>query len=517
MRKANGCFVTLGIAVLMLGIFGLTGFAAEKGGVIRIAIAGDPPTLDGQISTSNLTGTVTQHIYECLLAFDEHLVPQPMLADSYEVQDNGLTYVFHLRKGVLFHNGKEMQAEDVVASLERWIKVSSRGAQAGTAVKRIVAKDPYTVVIHLSRPYSELPTFLALANAGAFIMPKEIVEAAGEKPVTEYIGTGPYRFVEWDMGNYVLLKRFEDYKPRPEPASRKAGARIAYADELKFVVVPEESTRVAGVLTGEYDVAMEVSYDKYESLKADPRVAVVRVPGMLAPVFFFNHKQGIMTDLTMRQAVLAALDMERIMQGTVGNKDLYFLGPNFSFSKDSVFYSEAGAEYYNQANPAKARELLKEAGYNNEPIRWIAPAGYPVIYWSTVIAVQQLIEAGFNIKFTLFDAGTFFSTVRPDPAKWDIFSTYHGWVASPALWTLMSPSYPGWWENETKDRLFSQYLAATDIRERAKIWSQIQQVIWEDAAVARCGTADGFLVASPKLKGLQGLLQPVLWNVWIER
>jgi len=80
----------------------------------------------------------------------------------------------------------------------------------------------------------------------------------------------------------------------------------------------------------------------------------------------------------------------------------------------------------------------------------------------------------------------------------------------------MSPSYPGWWENEQKEALFTQYLAVSDTEGRAAIWADIQQLIWEEAAVARCGTADGFMLISPNLKGFSGLLQPVLWNVWLE-
>lgn len=502
--------------MLMVGLLGLAGLATEIGGTIKIAMPGDAPTLDGQISTANTVGTIAQHIFECLVAFDEQLIPQPMLAESYDVQNDGLTYVFHLRQGILFHNGEEMLADDVAASIERWMLVSSRGAQVAANVASVTASDDYTVVFELDQLYSELTTFLALANAGAFIMPKEIVEAAGAEPVTEFIGTGPYQFDTWDVGNYVLLTRFEGYQPRSEEGSRKAGERIAYADALKFVAVPETATRVAGVRSGEYDVAMSISYDLYYSLDNDPNVVVERIPGLLAPVFFFNHKQGIMTDLTMRQAILAALDMDAIMKGTIGIENLYFTGPNFSFTKESVFYSEAGSEYYNQANAEKAGELLAEAGYDNEQIRWIAPTGYPEIYWATVIAAQQLVEAGFNIKLDIFDAATFFGTTRPDPTQWDIFTTYHGWVASPAQWSLMSPSYPGWWENEQKEALLTEYMASSDVEGRAAVWADIQQLIWEEAAVARCGTADGFMVISPNLKGFAGVLQPVLWNVWIE-
>lgn len=485
-------------------------------GMITMALQGDPVTLDGQVSTSNIVNIITQHIYEKLLAFNWESIPQPMLAESVDIQNDGLKYVFTLRKGIKFHNGTDMTAEDVIASIERWMKVSDRGRQVDSYVDSLTAPDQYTVVFSLNKPFSELTTFLALANSGAYIMPKEIVGGADEQPVKEFIGTGPFQLDRWEVGNYVHLTRYNGYKPVSQAHDKTAGEKKAWADSVRFVTVPEETTRLSGVKSGKYHVALSISYDMYGSLLQDSKVRVEVAEGSLAPVFFFNHKQGIMTNKTMRQAVLAALDMKSIMQGTFGNEDLYFLGPNFSFTKDSIWYSDAGSEYYNQANPAKAKELLKEAGYNNEQIVWIAPTGYPEIYWPTVIGAEQLMNAGFNIKMEVIEAATFFGTTRPDPEQWDMFSTYHGWVASPAQWTVLSPSYPGWWENNEKNRLLEKYFATFDIDDRADVWAEIQQLIWSEAAVARTGTTHSFMVTVPELGGFEGMLQPILWNCWLE-
>jgi peptide/nickel transport system substrate-binding protein len=409
-----------------------------------------------------------------------------------------------------------MTAEDVVASVERWMKVSDRGRRAGEYVNNLSTPDDYTVVITLDKPFSELTTFLGYANAGAYIMPKEIVEAAGEQPVEEFIGTGPYMLDRWEVGNYVELARFEDYKARSEQKDKTAGKKVAYADSVRFVTVPEESTRLSGVKSGKYHVSLSISYDMYNNLLEDSTVRVELAEGALAPVFFYNHKRGIMTNKKMRQAATAAMDMEAIMKGTFGNEDLYLLGPNFSFTKESIFYSEAGSEYYNQADPEKAKRLLEEAGYDNEEIIWIAPTGYPEIYWPTVIAAEQLMNAGFNIKMEVIEAATFFGTTRPDPKEWDMFSTYHGFVPSPALWTVLSPSYPGWWENEEKDRLMEKYFGTFDIQERAEVWADVQQLIWDEAAIARTGVAHNFMVTVPELGGFEGMLQPILWNCWLE-
>lgn len=503
------------LSITLIGGIAFGQSEPAKGDVLRVAITGDPPTLDGQRSTSNIVGTITQHVFETLFAFDGELKPQPLLVDSYEIDKENLVYTLHLREGVLFHNSDEMRAGDVVASLERWMNVSSRGQQVAKNVKEVKAKDTYTVTISLTAPYSELPTFLALANAGAFIMPEEIIEETGDGNLEKYVGTGPYEFVRWESGNYILLERFEGYTPDDAKASRKAGKRVAYAKELRFIPVPETSTRLSGVMGGEYDLSMDLAYDMYPQLQNTNKANSVVVPAMKAPVFFFNHKKGITTNKKLREAFLAALDMEQIMQGAVGYPDLYNLGPNFSFGKESVWYTDAGKEVYNQANPDKAKELLKEAGYNNEPIKWIAMTGYPTIYWSTVVATQQLSNAGFNIHMEIYDPSTYFS-LRSNADKWDVFTTYHGWVASPAQWSVMSSGYPGWWVNEEKENLLDEYMATYDIDKRAGVWEQIQQLIWDEVPIIRIGSAAGLMATSPELENFEGLLQPVLWNVWKE-
>ena len=130
-------------------------------------------------------------MFETPFAFDASWRPQPMLAESHAVSQNGLTHTFKLRRGVLFHNGKEMTSEDVVASLTRWGKVGSRGAVVFRHVEAVTASDKYTVVMHLKEPFAPLLTFLALPSSAAAIMPKEIADATPAGPVTQFVGTGP--------------------------------------------------------------------------------------------------------------------------------------------------------------------------------------------------------------------------------------------------------------------------------------------------------------------------------------
>ena len=213
----------------------------------------------------------------------------------------------------------------------------------------MTAPDKYTVVMALKEPFAPLLAFLALPSSAAAIMPKEIAEATPAGPVTEYVGTGPYRFVEWIPNRHIKLARWDKYASRTEPASGYAGRRDALVDEVIFYPVGNVATRIAGVQAGDYDIADLISADLYAQLKTDARVVPdVHEPGAWL-VFFFNKKAGIMANVKLRQAVMAALSMQPILQVTVGNPDLFQLTPSI-YPKGTPWYTEVGARWYNQGN-----------------------------------------------------------------------------------------------------------------------------------------------------------------------
>src|SRR5947199_6585248 len=158
----------------------------RMGGVLMVASIGEPPTLDIQATTTTLTYEIMWHVYESLFTHDRAWNPIPLLADTHAVTDRGLRHTITLRRGVKFHNGKELTAADVVASLKRWGQVASVGKVIWPGVESVEAKDPYTVVIGLKQPSGSL--LYALSETSAMIYPKEIVEAADTGQVKEYIG-----------------------------------------------------------------------------------------------------------------------------------------------------------------------------------------------------------------------------------------------------------------------------------------------------------------------------------------
>ena len=391
--------------IALLGHGGLVLMAApvvaqespRPGGVLKVAMIGEPPSLDLQSTTAVITQQITWHIYETLYTYDKAYSPIPFLAQGHTVSDGGRRYTIALRRGVKFHNGKEMTAADVVASLNRWGKISTPGKPLWKNVEAIEAKDPSTVVIHLKEPSGSLLFGLGRPNAGAAIHPKEVIEAAGDGPIKDYIGTGPYRFVEHKPDRHIKLARFKDYSARAEAPDGYGGKRTAYVDEILFLPVPDVAVRLAGVETGEYHFAQQIKQDQYDRVKGlsgiDARV--VKPYGWITAVP--NHKEGLMTSKKIRQAFQAALDMEPIMGAAMGNKDFYRLDGGLFFPEQAAFYSTSGLAAYNQRDKDKARRLLKEAGYAG-PARPLdhRREEYEWMYKTALVAKQQLEAVGLH-------------------------------------------------------------------------------------------------------------------------
>ncbi|MCS7170532.1 MAG: ABC transporter substrate-binding protein, partial [Candidatus Kapabacteria bacterium] len=387
------------VAFVVVLVFALNGLALpqQHGGTLRYAMYGEPPTLDMHVTTSIIASIVAHHIFEGLFDFGADYTPKPVLLESFEYQEDGKTVILYLRKGVLFHNEKEMTAEDVVASLQRWGKFGLQARQLWDLVLSIEPVGKYTVILKLSQPFGPLPAYLANIYGGPRIYPKEVAETAGAQPIPpdKYIGTGPYKFVEWVPGRWIKLTRFARYVSPVEPPDGFTGRKKAYIDEIIFLYVPDAMTRVAGVLAGEYDYADSIPTDLYDALAAAPNVAPILLTNPpIFPVMVFNTKQGVMANALLRQAILAALNMEEILRAAYGAPRFWRLESSY-FSHSTIWHSTKGSEYYNQNNPTRARDLAKQAGYAGEPIRFMVSSDYKHHYDQALVIAKQLRAAGF--------------------------------------------------------------------------------------------------------------------------
>jgi peptide/nickel transport system substrate-binding protein len=488
----------------------------RTGGVLKVATIGEPPTLDLHTTTAVITQQIMWHVFETLYTYDKQYNPIPLLVEGHTVSDNGRTYTFRLRRGVKFHNGRDMTAEDVALSLQRWGKLATPGKAIWKNVEGIEAKDPATVVMRLKEQSAALIMGLARPNNGAVIYPKEVMAAAGDTAIKDNIGTGPYRFVEHRPDRHIRLVRFNEYSARPEPQNFFGGKRVAYLDEIRFIPVPDVAVRLAGVESGEYHFAQQIKTDQYERVKSIPALvpSIVKPTGWSTAVL--NHKQGLMTDRRLRQAVQAALDMEPIMAAGFGDRAFYRLDPGLMHMEQPQWHSKVGSEYYNQKNPDKARKLVKDAGYAGQPVRWITTKEYEYMYKHALVARQQLEAVGFKIDLQVVDWATLVQR-RNKPELFDIFSTAITFNPEPALNTGVQCNWPGWWCLGDKEQWLDSVARETDPRKRRAMWEKVQLLFYEDVGRIKLGDWFGLQVHRKDVRGILTSNEAPFFNVWLAR
>jgi peptide/nickel transport system substrate-binding protein len=245
------------------------------GGVLKTTINSDPGSLDMHLEGSEQAQIVGCHVFETLLAQDTKGNAHPLLC-TYEVKEDGLVIELTMRENVKFHNGDVMDIDDVMASIDRWLNnVSNAKSTIGNKLESLTAVDDKTIVFKFKEPAPLALTMMSTFDRGPYVMPKEIIEKFGDEKITEYIGTGPYKFVEHQADRHIKLERFEDYQAVENDADGMAAPRRAYVDEIYFIPVKDKMTRITGVQTGDYDVGIGVPSNLYPTLKEDPNLKVV--------------------------------------------------------------------------------------------------------------------------------------------------------------------------------------------------------------------------------------------------
>ncbi|HKC05401.1 MAG TPA: ABC transporter substrate-binding protein [Methylomirabilota bacterium] len=493
--------------------------AQKKGGVLRVGNLGEPPALDAHWTTASITETLTNHLYEGLFSLDRENKPTPMLAESYTVSKDGLTYTFKLRQGVKFHNGKEMSSEDVVASLNRWGKQSIYGKGLFTQVAELRAVDKYTVEMRLKEKSAIVLISLAVPNNFGAIYPKEIAEKfAPEVKVTEYVGTGPFKLAEWKPDQYIRMVRFDDYKARNEKPNGYGGGKTAYVDEIRWIPVPEVATRVAQVETGELDFADDLNLDSYDRLKKSGSARPIVSKPYYWLVAVMNKKEGLMTNQKLRQAWQAAIDIEPIMKNVAGGKsELYRMDSSLIPVEIPAWHTKLSGLPWNERNKDKAKRLLQEAGYKKEPIRFMTTQEYKWMYDFALLTKQQLEDVGFNIDLQVVDWATLVKR-RNNSKEYDVFTTGIGAIYDPYHAVFLSPNWPGWTTDEDIARIQAELARETDQKKRFALWEQQTRQFFEKVPVIRYGDLFGLRAIGNPVKGFNESTERIrFYNVWLEK
>lgn len=486
--------------------------------VLNIAVNQEGATYDVHKTTTLIARQIfAGTVWEKLVTLDSNAEVIPELSSSWDMSEDAKTFTFHLREGVKFHDGTEMKAADVVASMNRWIEAFST-AKGLVGEGRFEAVDDYTVKIQCDTPALTLLEVMAGSAQPAIVTTAASCANEDENGyLKDYIGTGPYKFVDWVQDQYITLEKFDDYSPyylkdsKEETMDGWGGYKHAYTKTLKFYYVPEEATRVAGLQTGQYDISYGISSDNYEMVKNTPNLETYREQSGTVSFVYNKSEESIASNVSLRKAVNAVINADDVLKSAFG--DFYELGSCYMDTSNAFWLTDAGSENYNLADAEKAKEYLKEAGYNGETFKILVPTLNHYDNMGLVLKTE-LESIGMTVEIVAVDWATF-TQYRADKAAFDLYITSFASVPIPSLKAYYAPEYPGWTQDEKMTGLLEAFNTATDKDSAFKAWEELQAYSWDYLPCVNVGHYIGCYAWNSSVKGITGSNGIYYWNAYI--
>ncbi len=522
--KRTAFFLGMTAAVCMC--FGGQQAAAET--VIKANLDSALKQLDPIWTTAYISRSHGYMVYDTLFGLDENFKVQPQMVDTYTMSDDGMTYSFTLRDGLKWHDGTPVTTRDCVASLKRWGAKDGMGQKLMAATETLEPVDDKTFKLQLKEPFGMVLLALAKITSNVpFMMKAEQAMTPPDEQVKEVIGSGPFKFVreEFKPGVLAVYEKNKDYVPRSEPASGTAGGKVVNVDRVEFVWIADPNTQTNALIAGEIDFIQVPQTDFLPKLKGTPGINVDVFDALgIQTVARLNHLQPPFDNPKARQAVLWATSQKDALMAAVGNNpDLIDECPSMYPCK-SPLASNAGSEPLVEQNFEKAKQLLKEAGYNNEPIVVLHCTDDYIITNQTLATAQNLRKAGFNVDLQAMNWSTLVSRrAIKKPASeggWHIFQT---WFNGPdflnplehmAIGAACDKAWFGWPCDEQIENLRTAFGQEPDPEKQIQLAREIQQRAYEVVTYVPLGTI--FQPVAYRGDRLEGLIKspvPLFWNV----
>jgi peptide/nickel transport system substrate-binding protein len=488
----------------LLGLSGRPLFAQspKRGGTLKVAFIGSPVILDPALARGTEEIVITRQVYDALLLTDNQLRPQPELAETWESTPDATVWTFHLRKGVMFHHGREFDAEDVIYTFTRIQdeKVASPARSVFANIKTMEALDKYTVRFTLDGPFAEFPVVLG-GNFQARIAPRDVGDHNKEA-----IGTGPFKLVDFVPGERTTFVRNEAYWKDPEP----------YLDEVQFLVLPEEASQVAGLTSGSLDMSYWPAAEVLPIYQANPdiKVQIVQTNGyqpivMRSDVEPFNKPE-------VRRAFRLMCNREKMIQVVLGQLPVV---PSNDHPIPPTHPYYMPQETMKQ-DIDEAKRLLAGAGYPDgldiEMMAWTGRGGLV----QEALAFQDMAKAA-NVRIE----------VRTVPA--DVFLGKYwlqhpfyvtNWNSRTTLYELINIAYQSgakWneshWHTPRLDELIVLIRSEQDEEKRKAIFAEVQQIFIDDSPVVIAYHRPRVTAARTQVQGFEP--HPSAWldlrKVWL--
>jgi peptide/nickel transport system substrate-binding protein len=443
----------------------------RRGGVLTVHFATEQRILNPSLQASTGVYIVGGKIQEALLDLDAQGNPVGVLAESWESAPDGLTHTFRLRRGVTWHDGKPFTSADVqFTAMEMWKKILNYGTTMQQFLEAVDTPDAHTAVFRYSRPMPQGLLLRGLPDLG-YVSPKHIFETGDirQNPAnTAPIGTGPFKFVQYERGQHIIAERNPNYWRDNMP----------YLDRIVWRVVGDRAAAAAQMESGQllFSPYSALSIADMQRLGRDPRFESTtrgNEGNVRTNTLEFNFRNPILADIRVRKAIAHSLNVPFFIENFLGPFAKPGTGPIPSVSTD--YYPGAGMPQYG-FDQALANRLLDEAGHRRGAggVRFNlrlnpAPWGEDIALWATFIQ-QSLSQVGIRVEVVRLDAAGFLRTVYND-WNFDLASGWHQYRSDPAVSTTVwyrsgSPRGAPWtnqwgWKDDRIDGIIDN--AATEV------------------------------------------------------
>jgi len=506
----------------------LSAHAQKPQRTLQFVAEADLKILDPIWTTGYITRNHGYLVYDTLFGTDVNQRIKPQMVDRVTVSPDGMKYTFTLRDGLRWHGGQPVLSEDCVESLKRWGKRDRFGQLLMAHTGKIAPVDKKTFVLDLAEPFG--PVLDALGKPSTtvpFMMPARIAATSSEEQITEVVGSGPFKFAkeDWQPGKQVVYVRNHDYVPRDEAPSGSTGGKKVYVDKVIWRYIPDPMEAADALASGEVDWWQEPPLDFMPKIEQNPALQTflfdpLGSQGWLRPNWLhppFNNKKA-------REALLHMMDQVTYLAWAIGPSKYY--RPCYSvYACGSPYATKIGAEPMMKHDLTRARQLVKESGYDGRPVVVIHATDRTHMNAAAIVTRQRLESIGFNVILKPMDWSTNLavraSKEPPDKGGWNILHTW--WLAAdvsnPAVHFGVSGAgsraWFGWPDVPQLEKLIISWLRATDQTKRKQLADEIQKIALSEVTYVPWGE---WVQPTAYRKNVQGILKfaaPVFWNVKI--
>lgn len=495
--------------------------------VLSFVPQADLAVLDPIWTTAYVTRNHGYLVFDTLFGQDAAFQPALQMLDAATTENDGRLWRLTLRPGLFFHDGEPVLARDCVASLRRWMARDAFGAALAAATDELSAADDRTVLFRLRHPFPLLPDALGKTpTLMPAIMPERLARTDPFTPVTEMVGSGPYRFLprERIAGARVTYERFAAYRPREQGVAEwTAGPKIAQFDRVEWVVMPDDFVAAAALQTGAVDWWENPTAALVPALAANPALRV-RVPdptGSIA-VLRLNHLQPPFNNPAVRRALLGAVNQAEFMRAVAGADPAMWRAGVGMFCPCTPMASDAGMEVLNGPRELRrVRRALREAGYDGERTVILSATDIPFRKALAEVAADMMRTIGMRIETQATDWGNILqrreSRLPVEKGGWSVLPTTLSGLdlSTPvghALHTTGETAWLGWPSSERIEALRQDWLVTPDLEIRQRICADIQRQAWIDVPQIPLGQFQQPTAYRAELTGmLDGFC--MFWNV----